>query len=186
MTVEIRAATRGDLSAVIAIERASFGDPWTSGMFSVYLSDPAKGFFVATAENSVAGYTITRRVAEESELLNIAVEPASRGRGIGGLLLDACIRRCAAEGAVEMWLEVRASNVSARALYAARGFSEMGVRKRYYEAPREDAILLRATLGPAPTADGNETVIPNGRSLNGASDELILSRASHHPRQETQ
>lgn len=150
-------------------------------MFSSYLSD-SHGFFVTTVQDRVAGYSITRVVADESELLNLAVEPDSRGRGIGGRLLDHCMQRCAAAGAVAMWLEVRASNQSARALYATRGFSEMGVRKRYYEAPREDAVLLRALL----KIEGNEKVMPTGRSLNAPPEELILSRASHHPRQETQ
>ena len=150
-------------------------------MFASYLSERHE-FMVAIIDDRVVGYSITRVVVDESELLNIAVEPASRGQGIGGLLLDECMRRCAAAGAVEMWLEVRASNASARALYVTRGFSEMGVRKRYYESPREDAVLLRVAL----RTEGNEKVIPAGGSLNAVPDDLILSPASHHPRQEPQ
>jgi hypothetical protein len=83
---------------------------------------------------------------------------------------------------VEMWLEVRASNASARALYDSRGFSAVGVRKRYYHAPREDAIVLRADLTGR---SRNNTVTRAEPSLSAEPVDSILSPASHFTRQET-
>lgn len=180
MSVEIRDAVPEDVAEVQRIERASFGDPWSRAMFMEYVGPSEQhAFIVAVAHGSVTGYAMTRVVSGESELLNIAVSPSHRGNGTGARLLDAAMERCRVAGATEMWLEVRASNGAARALYASRGFSEMGVRKRYYDSPREDAILLRAEL-----AVGSKMVRRAAPSLAGEEHELILSRASHIPRQE--
>lgn len=184
MTVSVRDAVGTDLVSIAAIERASFGDPWTRGMFGSHLvSEGGNCFLVAEDDDGiVVGFAITRTVSEESELLNIAVDPAHRKRGIGAQLLDTVMEHCKSAGALEMWLEVRASNAGARTLYDARGFTAIGVRKRYYEAPREDAIVLRAELGPN---GGIETVTRAEPSLTAGPVEQILLRASHLPRQET-
>ena len=183
MTATVRTAERADLGAVIAIERASFGDPWTRGMFGTHLtSSGGSNFLVADQDGSVVGYAITVAAAEECELLNIAVEPDSRGRGVGALLLDSAMELCRRSGSTEMWLEVRASNAGARMLYESRGFAEVGVRKRYYHAPREDAIVLRSDLR---LAVRNETVTEMATGLSAGASDPILSSASHFPRQET-
>jgi ribosomal-protein-alanine N-acetyltransferase len=182
MTATVRAAERSDLGAVIAIERASFGDPWTRGMFGTHLSsNGGNTFLVAEEAGRVVGYAITVAVPEESELLNIAVDPDRRGHGIGALLLDAAMDLCRGSGAKEMWLEVRASNAGARMLYESRGFAEMGVRKRYYHAPREDAIVLRSDLR---SRVRNETVTETATGFPSDARDPILSSASHFPRQE--
>lgn len=183
VTATVRAAERTDLGAVIAIERASFGDPWTRGMFGTHLvSDGGNNFLIAEDDGSVVGYAITVAVAGESELLNIAVDPERRGQRIGAMLLDAAMERCRVSGASEMWLEVRASNAGARMLYDSRGFAEMGVRKRYYHAPREDAIVLRSDLR---SRLRNETVTETVASFSAGVRDPIPSQASHFPRQET-
>jgi len=182
MTVVVRVAERADLGAIIAIERASFGDPWTRGMFGIHLvPEGGNDFLVADEDGSVVGYAITVAVAGESELLNIAVGPDRRRHGVGALLLDAAMDRCRGSGATEMWLEVRASNAGARMLYASRGFAEMGVRKRYYHAPREDAIVLRSDLR---IPSRNETVTGAATGFPAGARDPILSSASHIPRQE--
>jgi ribosomal-protein-alanine N-acetyltransferase len=182
MTLRLRDAASADLRAVCAIERVSFGDPWSRGMFNVHLSS-AEGdvFLVADDSRGILGYAITRTVEGESELLNIAVTPDTRGQGVGARLLDAMIERSRESGGTEMWLEVRESNASARALYDSRGFVTVGVRKRYYDAPREDALVLRAALG----IQRNETVTGPVLGFADGSVESILSPASHLPRQET-
>ncbi len=182
----IHDAVRSDLAAIVVIERASFGDPWSRAMFTRYLDDTAHYVFVVTAlANRVAGYALAQCVADEAELLNIAVDPGLRSRGVGGALLDAVMVRTRQAGAGEMWLDVRASNGSARELYRARGFGEMAVRKRYYESPREDGIVLRADLRAGSPAGRNDRVMETDQGLMPASVERILSRASHLPRQET-
>ena len=183
MSPNIREARQADLAAIGAIERASFSDPWSRGMFEAHLVlEGGNTFLVAHDDGAVIGYAITQTVREESELLNIAVDSASRNRGVGALLLDAVIERCASAGALEMWLEVRESNAGARSLYDARGFVAVGVRKRYYHAPREDAIVLRAPIG---TGARNERVTQAVSGFTAGPVDSILSTASHHSRQET-
>lgn len=181
----VRAATEDDLCAVLSIERVSFGDAWTRGMFAWHLRPSSTEFFLVAcdAEQSVVGYAIARAVDSESELFSIAVQPTRRGEGIGSALLDTVMHACASAAAAEMWLEVRASNDDALRLYLSRGFLAVGQRKGYYHSPREDALVLRGELGSAPT--GNEMIHRADAGLLGRSDAPILSSASQPTRQET-
>lgn len=183
MMLNIRDARRDDLEAVVQIERVSFGDPWTRGMFSTHLARrDGNAFLVADEGSSILGYAISQTVVDESELLNIAVDPARRGQGIGARLLDAMMARCMSSGAADMWLEVRASNASARKLYATREFVAVGVRKGYYQAPREDAMVLRAGLR---ASVGNEKITKAALGFSAGALDPIPSPASHIHRQET-
>jgi [ribosomal protein S18]-alanine N-acetyltransferase len=183
MPLCIREAARADLNGIVAIERASFSDAWTRGMFASSMAAGAGNIFLVAEDDAhVAGYAMAQSVRDESELLNIAVSPERRHRGIGSMLLDAIIDRCRRSGALEMWLEVRASNAGARTLYETRGFVAVGVRKRYYDAPREDAIVLRADFRGLAR---DETVTVPEPGLTAGRADSILSPASHFPRQET-
>lgn len=138
-------AARAHVLEVAAIERACFSDPWSEGSFRQALENPGVFFRVATegAGGPVVGYVVAWFAADEGEIANVAVAPSSRGRGIGGLLLDAAIAAAAEYGAQALYLDVRESNAPARALYDSRGFVEVGRRRRYYRRPSEDAIVLR-------------------------------------------
>jgi len=94
------------------------------------------------ATGEVSGYSIALSVLDESEILNIAVDPTRRGLGLGGLLLDSAMGQARSRGAAAVFLEVRESNESARRLYASRGFNEISRRKKYYRNPAEDALVL--------------------------------------------
>ena len=142
----LRAARRADVPAVVAIERLAFADPWSAGSFTDLLGEPRVLFTVAEQDGRVAGYSVVWTAADESELANLAVAPGQRGQGVGGLLLDAALRDAHRRGAAAMYLEVRESNGVARALYASRGFEQVGRRRRYYRHPVEDALVLRAPL----------------------------------------
>lgn len=185
----MRTAVHRDLRAVAAIERAVFPDPWTHGMFVAHLRyAPANMFLVAEdASGAIAGYALTLTAADEAQLLNVAVHPNARRRGIGIALLRAAMRECAAAGAASMVLEVRESNHAARALYTAHGFAPIGRRKGYYHSPREDAIVMRAPLAMeiATAETGNETMPPARSGLPVSAADSILSSASQPPRQET-
>lgn len=185
LPVHIRAATADDLAAVVAIERLSFGDAWSRGMFVYHLGEPSCDIFLVlcSAAQSVVGYAIARALERESELFNIAVHPASRGTGLGSVLLDAVMQRCAAAGAREMWLEVRASNQVAKALYAGRGFVTAGTRRGYYSSPREDALVLRAEMSTM--LQGRELLQCAGVGLPSQTGHRILSSTSQPSRQET-
>ena len=138
----LRLALSGDVPAISEIEQLSFADPWSVASFLALIADPRVDFRVAEEGGSVLGYVILWSVLDESELANIAVAPAARGRGLGALLLDAVLDTARAGGSVTTHLEVRESNIAARALYRSRGFAEVRRRKGYYRSPEEDAVVM--------------------------------------------
>jgi ribosomal-protein-alanine N-acetyltransferase len=137
------------LPEVAAIEKACFSDPWSEGSFRQAVNNPSVYFRVATegAVGPVVGYVVAWFAGGEGEIANVAVAPSARGRGIGGMLLDAAIAAARDRGAAALYLDVRESNARARALYDSRGFVEVGRRRRYYRQPAEDAIVLRRAIG---------------------------------------
>ena len=146
MTVTISAATSKDVRAIAAIERLAFTDPWSEQSFREVLSHPAVYFACARDGSGVAGYVVAWFAADEGEIANLAVDPASWGTGVGRTLLDSALDEAARRGTAAMYLEVRESNQRARRLYGSRGFAEIGRRRGYYQHPAEDAIVLRRTL----------------------------------------
>jgi len=141
--VRIREMRPGDLDGVMAIEEVSFPTPWSRGMFlEDFPRDFSDTLVAAGAGEEVLGYAVCWTIAGESHLLNIAVHPRRRGRGIGRALLTECIRRAARAGATRIFLEVRAGNEAAQGLYRAMGFVCRGIRKGYYTDTEEDAVVL--------------------------------------------
>lgn len=119
--------------------------PWDAAEFATLLAAP--GVQLVTVE---AGFALIRAVADEAELLTLAVAPEARRRGFGRALLAGAEARAAEVGALEMFLEVAADNRPARALYAAAGYAATGLRRGYYrgfEGPAVDALVLRKALG---------------------------------------
>ncbi len=142
-------ALRAHVPEVAAIEHACFSDPWSEGSFRQAVDNPGVFFRLATegAGGAVVGYVVAWFAGGEGEIANVAVAPSARGRGVGGMLLDAAIAAAGDRGAEALYLDVRESNVRARALYDSRGFVEVGRRRRYYRRPAEDAIVLRRGIG---------------------------------------
>ena len=119
-----------------------FSDPWSTQDFRDCVTFAL--FLVAEeAGERIAGYVVALEAADEGEILNLAVAPAGRRRGLGRALVEAMLAALRTRGVQQVYLEVRESNASARALYASRGFKEAGRRKAYYRRPVEDAIVLR-------------------------------------------
>ena len=139
---------QADLDGVMAIEEVSFPTPWSRTLFEEEIGRAFSDALVAVSPESgeVLGYAICWIVADESHLLNIAVRPDARGRGVGGALLGECILRSARAGAGRIHLEVRAGNASAIRMYEREGFSFLGVRRGYYADTGEDAVLLSREL----------------------------------------
>ncbi len=146
----IRPFRAGDVAALAAIAAAS-GSPWTKAHFEAELEAELAVGLVLEAEG-LAAYAMTRVLGEEVELLEIAVAPARRRQGLGRRLLDAVMRL-----GPRVFLEVRVSNVAARAMYEAAGFTEIGHRRSYYP-DGEDALCLAATRPP-----GGWGASPEGR-----------------------
>lgn len=140
--IRIRNAEERDLEQVEALEQACFSRPWTIDMLRRQLQNDRHEFLVAVEENKVLGYIGMLHVMDEGYISNVAVVEAARRAGIGSKLVEGMLRRCEALSLLFVTLEVRASNDAAIQLYAKHGFEEVGRRKGYYEAPREDAILM--------------------------------------------
>lgn len=147
--IVMRPAAPNDMGAVAAIERESFSDPWSRASFESLLDREQVFFQVATRDDTVIAFSIAYAAGGEAEIANIAVSIAARGQGIGSTLLRHALGTLKAAGAADVWLEVRASNQAARALYGRFGFSEVGQRRNYYVRPVEDAISMRLGLHDA-------------------------------------
>ena len=136
--------TLGRLDEVLAIEQAAYEFPWTRGNF---IDSLAARYLAETlmSDTGVAGYFVAMGGIDEMHLLNLTVAPAWQGRGHGRALLDALVDHCRARGDRTLWLEVRESNLRARAIYSLYGFGEVGMRRGYYPAPhgqREHAVVM--------------------------------------------
>ncbi len=145
--VTIRPAAPADLDAIVEIERGSFGDPWNRALFFDALFAKHTRFDVAVdAAGTVVGYLVAQIVADEGEVLNLAVAPGRRRGGTGARLLSGLMADARARGVLAVHLDVRESNAAARALYARFGFAGVGRRRAYYREPVEDALVLRSDL----------------------------------------
>jgi ribosomal-protein-alanine N-acetyltransferase len=139
--------TADDLPDVVAIERASFTNPWSGSLFLQELHVGFSRIILARrAGDSLAGYLCRWLVADEMHILNVAVDPRYRGQGVGTLLMRRALGEARERHAVAVTLEVRRSNAAGRRLYDAFGFEEVGARPNYY-GRGEDALILRLALG---------------------------------------
>ena len=157
----IRRAVEADISAMVAIERASFSDPWTAATIASTLrydhmrvlvaeergGGEERGALGGDGARGPVGYVVAMIAGLEAEIADLAISPSARRRGIGRALLDRLLADLEAEGVGAVFLEVRESNHAARALYASREFQGIGRRRRYYRLPVEDALLLKRELG---------------------------------------
>jgi [ribosomal protein S18]-alanine N-acetyltransferase len=140
----IRPLGYSDLPQVIAVERRSFPTPWSLAMFVLELSKPSGLCLAATADDGrLIGYLILSRFDTIWHLMNIAVDPSHRRRGVGRTLIEQMIERGGTEE--QYTLEVRTSNAPAIALYERFGFLAAGTRPRYYRDTGEDALIMWRT-----------------------------------------
>jgi ribosomal-protein-alanine N-acetyltransferase len=142
----IRSAVPADAGSLVAIERRCFSDPWSEVSFREALESPWSFGLVAHAGQGIAGYLIGREVARTGEVLNLAVSPDYRRRGVARGLLRAGLALLRRRHVDEVFLEVRESNRSAQALYLSSGFRPVGQRASYYRNPKEDALVLWLAL----------------------------------------
>ena len=131
------------VSEVAELEKLCFSDPWSEKSVTSELDNELALWLVAVEDGRVAGYVGSQTVAGETDMMNIAVHPDFRRRGIAEQLVDALIVQLRMQQSRCLTLEVRASNDAAQALYEKLGFSQIGRRPRYYRNPKEDALILR-------------------------------------------
>ena len=129
--------------AIAQLESICFSCPWSENSVASELTNALSLWLVAEEDGRVAGYIGSQTVCEESDMMNVAVHPEFRCRGIGEALVKALETELRARGSHCLTLEVRASNAPAIALYEKLGFSQAGLRKNYYRDPKEDALILR-------------------------------------------
>jgi len=133
----------GHVSAIAALEKICFSDPWSENSVASELNNKLSLWLVALEGERVAGYVGSQTVCEETDMMNVAVHPDFRRQGIAEALVNVLVEELKAIGSHCLTLEVRASNMPAIALYEKLGFHEIGRRKNYYRNPREDALILR-------------------------------------------
>lgn len=128
------------------IERDCFSRPWTAEQLKSQMRDAQHEFIAAVSDGRVLGYVGLMYVLDEGYISNVAVHLDARRQGIGDTLIDALAAKAAELELAFLTLEVRESNAPAIALYAKHGFHPVGKRKNYYDAPKEDAVLMTCYL----------------------------------------
>ena len=144
MTIELRKLTARDLPAIEKIERRSYRTPWSRSMFAGELGKSSSiclGAFDVEA-GQLLGYLVISRYVDAWHVMNVAVDPDYRGRGVASALLDRLFELTAGEGGRGYTLEVRVSNEQAIRLYERMGFRTRGIRRGYYTDNREDALIM--------------------------------------------
>lgn len=142
------------LEAILEIEALSFPSPWTADGFIQEIRNPHARLWVAVMNGKPAGYILYWILDFEASLLNLAVHPGERRKGVGRALLNHMVEEAVSRGVEALWLEVRVSNEGAIRLYREFGFEKVGIRRKYYDDTREDAdvmcLLLSESAGGTP------------------------------------
>ena len=145
-TVELRQLALDDLEAIDEIERRAYPTPWSRSMFAGELAKPTSiclgGFEAEGEEGALVGYLIVSRYVDAWHVMNVAVDPDHRGRGVATMLLDRLFELTVGDARRGYTLEVRVSNTTAIALYERLGFESRGLRRGYYTDNREDALIM--------------------------------------------
>ena len=134
--------TVDDISQVAEIERQIFSIPWSEKAFRNSMESDNTIYIVAKENNNVEGYAGMYLSFEEGNITNVAVNPLSRRKGIGEKIVRDILNRAYEKGVRDVFLEVRETNSVAIALYEKIGFKEEGIRKNFYDKPRENALIM--------------------------------------------
>lgn len=142
----IRGAGREDIGGILAIEQACFSDSWSERLIAAGITYPYDSYLVMEEDGRIVGYGVLRTLGDESEIQRMAVRPDCRRRGYARELLAHMVSLAIEKQACSVILEVRLSNRAAISLYKSFDFQETGLRRGYYQAPVEDAMLMRRFL----------------------------------------
>ena len=152
MSVVLRPIGRDDVHAVAAMEEALFGaDAWSPEMLATEVTaDPASRYYIVADDNGViAGYGgLLAQRGGQADVLTLAVAEHRWGEGIGSALLDGLLTEAGRRGCREVFLEVRVDNDRAQRLYRRRGFTDIGIRRAYYQPSGTDALVMRLMQEP--------------------------------------
>jgi [ribosomal protein S18]-alanine N-acetyltransferase len=131
-----------DLPQVVEIEKVSLPSPWSKELFEEELKRDVAYYFVMEEEGQVAGYMGYWEAPQEAHIINLAIAPKFRGRGLGRQMIEYCLDFARKRGAGLATLEVRESNEAARKLYEKCDFRMVAIRKKYYSDNQEDAVVM--------------------------------------------
>ena len=141
--IELQVMTDAHVAQVAQLEKLCFSDPWSENSVASELKNPLSLWLVALDGDTIAGYVGSQSVLDEADMMNVAVHPDYRRKGIARQLVTELVAALAKKGVHSLALEVRASNAPAIALYEQLGFQQVGRRPNYYRNPKEDALILR-------------------------------------------
>lgn len=145
--IQVRRMREEDVDAVIGIESEAFSTPWSRDTFLNLLDRPGIELLVLEHRaEGIVGYAVLWCILDQGELANVAITPRLRGKGLGRRLMSRVLDVARERGVEKLYLEVRVSNETALELYRGLGFIEVGIRKGYYDDPKEDARIMMARL----------------------------------------
>lgn len=144
--ISISEMTVSDIPEVTAIENESFSTPWSEASFFSEINNPSSIYRVALTGDSLIGYICAYCIVDEGHILNLAVRPDYRRKGIGRMLVLSILEELHVCGCKKIFLEVRASNTAAIRLYESAGFRMLGLMRGYYFLPKEDAVIMGLQL----------------------------------------
>ncbi|MCO4772189.1 MAG: ribosomal protein S18-alanine N-acetyltransferase [Deltaproteobacteria bacterium] len=159
----LREAGPSDLDAVVRVDVRSFTRHWPAKEFANHLEDPLVRIWLCEDSTGPLGYVHIRVIVDEAELLNVAVDPSARRRGVARRLLGHAQTHAREAGAERMFLEVRRDNEAALALYRRAGWEQVGIRKRYYSEDGADAVVMSIDL-----VDDTLRATPSQGALDGS------------------
>lgn len=152
----LRPLVSADLDRVVELEGELFGPgAWSRGVYLDELAAPGRTYLAAVVDGTVVGYA-GLAAGEEAQVMTVGVAAPYRRRGIARQLLEALLSAARADGSRTVLLEVRASDAGAQRLYEGAGFTRIGLRRGYYAAEGEDAVVMRARLTASPGPVGSE------------------------------
>ena len=153
MSRSLRVMTSADLDAVLGLELALFGEEsWSRQMLEGELAAQPRSryYLIASDDGVITGYAGLLVAGAQADVLTLAVAADRWGQGTGTALLEALLAEAGRRGCTEVFLEVRTDNERAQRLYRSHGFSQIGIRKGYYQPSGADALVMRRDLGGAP------------------------------------
>jgi ribosomal-protein-alanine N-acetyltransferase len=146
MTASLRPMTRADIQAVLRLEHTVFGEEaWTERMLEGEIAQQpsSRHYLVAEEEGAIVGYAGLLAAGHQADVLTIGVAPGRWGQGTGTALLTGLLAEAKRRGCTEVFLEVRTDNDRAQRLYRRNGFTDVGIRKAYYQPSGADALVMR-------------------------------------------
>lgn len=144
--IQVRSMQPRDVACIAELEKICFSIPWSEEALDESLGKSEYIFLAAELDGKIAGYVGMISALDEGDITDVAVFPEYRKKGVACALLTALKDRCAALGISRIFLEVRESNAPAIGLYEKMGFERIGLRRNFYDAPREHAVLMSCIL----------------------------------------